>query len=230
MPQTFLNSLLAPLALRRLLIGVAVVALLALAPAIVGADHSNHGANGVGHQGSNDHDDDDDSPGQGHGQGQGHSNSHSHYHNHGSGHGHDHHHDHKKKKKLKIKFNRNLAFGRVGGDANGAGKVTINPATGAKIVTGLAFNFGGNHSPARLEIKGEKNAYIIVTFPDSVRLIGRPGGARARLHDFKTQPSGLLQLNHNGQLDLKIGGTLNIAAGQPAARYRGRFRVEVEYQ
>jgi len=136
----------------------------------------------------------------------------------------------KKKKKLKLKVKSRLEFGTVASDIAVPGTVIINASTGSKTVTGGAIDFGGHHRRIKLQIKGERYSIVYVTLPSSIRLKQKHGHGTALVDGFTLNQSNPLNLGHDGKETVYVGAIMHLNANQPAAKYRGRVDIEVDYQ
>lgn len=108
-----------------------------------------------------------------------------------------------------------------------AGTVTLSP-TGARSATGGLFL--GNLSPigaAAFTVNGAANATYAILLPASITMTG-PAGTML-LSPFTSTPGGSGQLSVSGTQQLRIGGTLNVAANQPDGNYAGTFSVTTVY-
>lgn len=132
-------------------------------------------------------------------------------------------------KPITIVLQDDLAFGSVAGDGSETGAVTVDAATGAKSVSGGAFDFGGVHARARFLVSGEKNTAYIITLPNSVT--ATDGGAGTTTIDtFASDPSGTGSFPGNGRDTMFVGATMNLGVAQSAGSYSGVYSVIVEYQ
>ncbi len=109
-------------------------------------------------------------------------------------------------------------FGSVAGDADLAGTAIIPSGANSKSVTGGAFDFGGTVRRGRFRLRGPNNSSYTCTLPSSVTLSS--GGNTIVVDNIvssKPLPSG--NLNNKGRSNHRIGGTLQVAAGQAAGNY-----------
>ena len=113
---------------------------------------------------------------------------------------------------------RDFVFGSLAGDADLAGTATIPTNANTKSVAGGAFDFGGTVRRGRFRLNGPANSSYTCTLPSSVTLSS--GGNTIVVDNIvssKPLPSG--NLNNNGRSNHRIGGTLQVAAGQAAGNY-----------
>ena len=113
---------------------------------------------------------------------------------------------------------RDFVFGSLAGDADLAGTATIPTDVNTKSVAGGAFDFGGTVRRGRFRLNGPANSSYTCTLPSSVTLSS--GGNTIVVDNIvssKSLPSG--NLNGNGRSNHRIGGTLQVAAGQAAGNY-----------
>ena len=133
-------------------------------------------------------------------------------------------------KPISISPQDDLAFGRVAGDVATTGAVSVSAATGAKSVSGGAFDFGGVHARARFIVSGDKNTAYIITLPSSITATDSGGPGSTTIDNFASNPSGTGVFPGNGRDTLFVGATMNLGVGQSAGSYSGVFSVIVEYQ
>ncbi|MDR3682758.1 MAG: DUF4402 domain-containing protein [Geothrix sp.] len=109
-----------------------------------------------------------------------------------------------------------------------AGTVVLTP-TGARSATGgVTLASGGLVGPATFTVTGDAAATYAITLPSSITLNGA-GGATLTVSPVASTPSATGLLDGTGQQTLAVGGTLNVAANQPAGAYSGTFNVTVAY-
>ncbi len=122
----------------------------------------------------------------------------------------------------RVKLDFNMAFGSAAGDADQLGTV-VESTAGAKSVTGGATDFGGLDAAAQFNVRttiaGET---LTCTLPGSITLAGP--GAPMTLDTFTTNPL-LSNIMPAGQdkIDVNIGATVHLAAGQADGSYSGTF-------
>ncbi len=117
-----------------------------------------------------------------------------------------------------------LEYGSAAGDADLAGTVVISP-TAAKTVTGGAFDFGGFHQPAKFQVKTQNDGESYsCTLPGSITLTS---GANTMTLDTFTTSHPLVGSMDPGSnnLNMFIGATVHLAAGQAAGNYSGSFTL-----
>jgi len=128
-----------------------------------------------------------------------------------------------------VSESRSLLFGKIAGDVNGAGTVTINPATGAKTVTGYVFDMGQNDRPGKFVVSGPKNAWVIITLPSTAIVARNNGSETMTMRNFTSSPpAGMARLNNKGKLDIFVGATIDVAPGQRKGTYTGTFTISVD--
>jgi hypothetical protein len=121
-----------------------------------------------------------------------------------------------------------LSFGSLIPSAT-AGTVKIDPTTDARTSTGGVTVAGGTPSAARFVALGLINIYSNITLPTSITL-NRTGGGAAMIVDAITTNGPATRLfPGTAILDVRIGGTLNVAANQQVGDYAGQFNVTVVY-
>jgi hypothetical protein len=110
-----------------------------------------------------------------------------------------------------------------------AGTVIINPTTDARTATGGVTVAGGSPSAAKFVALGLLNIYSNVTLPTSITLARNGGGASMTVSAITTNGPAARVFPGTSILDVRIGGTLNVAANQQAGDYSGQFSVTVVY-
>lgn len=123
-----------------------------------------------------------------------------------------------------------LNFGSIVRPAGGSQTVTIDPATGARSITGGG---GGGGSPARATylLRGEGGLAISVSQDESMTLnrIGGGGAIPVTLTHttFPTLLSG--STGAEGSATFHTGGWFTISPGTPMGEYSGSFATTVSY-
>lgn len=115
-----------------------------------------------------------------------------------------------------------LDFGRVLPSAT-AGTMTLSPDGDLRCSGGVVCDPRGN--PARFRVTGSDDL-ISIGVSDRVSLAG-PAGETVDLQPLLSTPQ--LRLS-GGAGELRVGGTLAIAANQPPGRYAGRYFLDLQYQ
>ena len=128
---------------------------------------------------------------------------------------------------LEITKNVDLAFGNIAAGPI-AGTVTIATDGSRTGLGGVTLIAAGNvNSAAQFSIVGYPSATFGITLPTTIYL-----SDGTSLMSVDTFVSGLGQtstLDVNGQANLNVGATVNVAAGQYAGLYTGTFDVTVAY-
>jgi hypothetical protein len=110
-----------------------------------------------------------------------------------------------------------------------AGTVKIDPSTDARTTAGGVTVAGGAPSAARFVALGLVNIYSNVTLPTSITLDRTGGGGTMTVNAITTNGPATRLFPGTAILDVRVGGTLNVAANQPAGDYSGQFNVTVVY-
>ena len=119
---------------------------------------------------------------------------------------------------------RDMEFGSVAGDADLAGTATIPTDANTKSVAGGAFDFGGNVVRGRFRLNGPANSSYDCTLPSSRTLTS--GGNTIVVDNIVSTKSMSGNLNNNGRKNHRIGGTLQVAAGQAAGNYTATMTMD----
>lgn len=143
---------------------------------------------------------------------------------------------------LSVAKQADLDFGKVAETA--AGTVVLTPSeTPTCTVTGGVAHYG-ICQPAVFEGYGQSGRTVRIKLPPSGTLtITNPGGATMQITNMVLDGSPELVSAGNGNgfrryvinsadglFDFRVGGTLNVAAGQAAGVYSATFNVEVAYE
>ena len=127
----------------------------------------------------------------------------------------------------KLRQRLDMAFGSAAGDADVAGTVVISTG-GAKSVTGGATDFGGVDSQGQFELQSDNEGESLnCTLPGSITVTS--GGNTMTVDTFTSNPL-LSNIMPSGEdkIDVDIGATAHLAAGQAAGNYSGSFTFTCE--
>jgi spore coat protein U-like protein len=129
-----------------------------------------------------------------------------------------------------INLTRDLDFGSLI-IATTAGRATVNPRTDVRTRTGgVTLAPGGTPGAARFVVSGTPSRPVQVTLGTRPTLT-RSGGTETMTMTAMTMNGGINRtLTAAGTLDLRVGGTLAVAANQVAGVYAGTFTVTVDYR
>ena len=128
---------------------------------------------------------------------------------------------------LRVDIETQLDFSRVAVGAMG-GAVELDPASGARRLSGAIVDLGGFPVTGVVTVRGEPGAEVRVILPATVDLEGDHGRS-ARVTGLVTNLAPAPRLGADGRLQFRFGGRLQIA-GIDDGDYRGRIPVTVEYQ
>ncbi|MCH6590185.1 MAG: DUF4402 domain-containing protein, partial [Proteobacteria bacterium] len=110
-------------------------------------------------------------------------------------------------------------FGFLAGDADLAGTATIPINVDAKTVAGGAFDFGGTVISGKFGLRGPGgSSYDCILIPGSVITLSS-GGNTINVDSLGTLFPLSGNLSSKGKRNIKMGGTLQVAAGQAAGNY-----------
>lgn len=109
--------------------------------------------------------------------------------------------------------------------------VAENPTTDAHVTALVNQEGSQDPGPATFRVTGDKNLYYTITLPTSATVTTFDVVAPPMTVDnFVCNIGSTGQLKYGlGQQYFAVGGTLHIAANQPAAYYSGLFPVTVAY-
>lgn len=123
---------------------------------------------------------------------------------------------------------RDLEFGRLISGTT-AGTVVINPTTDARTTTGGVTAAGGAPQAAQFYTYGTANLTLQVTRGPLPVLARAGGGATMNVTQLTLNGPTTRFLTAAGLLDLRVGGTLAVAANQLDGTYSGNFNITVTY-
>ncbi len=131
---------------------------------------------------------------------------------------------------ITINLTRDLDFGRLIIAATN-GRATVNPRTDVRTRTGgVTLAPGGTPGAARFVVAGTPSRPVQVTL-GPVPTLTRSGGTETMAMTAMSMNGGVNRtLTAAGVLDLRVGGTLAVAANQVPGIYAGSFTVTVDYR
>lgn len=121
-----------------------------------------------------------------------------------------------------------LDFGRMAAGPT-AGTVVVDPLTDARVVTGGVVAVGGVPDAAQFLTYGTAGSVLQVTRGALPVLTRVGGGATMTVTQLVLNGPVLRVVNPAGVLDLRVGGTLAVAANQADGTYAGTFDLTVTY-
>jgi hypothetical protein len=131
-------------------------------------------------------------------------------------------------KPLSIVKLRDLDFGRLAAGTT-AGTVVIDPTTDARSTTGGVLAAGGTPLAAQFYTYATGNQTLQVTRGALPVLNRAGGGATMNVTQLTLNGPVLRVIGAAGLLDLRVGGTLAVAATQLDGNYSGTFDITVTY-
>lgn len=130
-------------------------------------------------------------------------------------------------KPLSLLKTRDLDFGTIGTTA-AAGTITIDADTDAASGTGGAVPGGRSQAAQFLTFGGPRQNIVINR--GALPMLNRVGGGATMAVTGLTLNGPVNRfLNSAGVLDLRVGGTITVAANQQAGSYSGTFQIVVTY-
>jgi hypothetical protein len=121
---------------------------------------------------------------------------------------------------------RNLAFGKIAGDHDLSGTVTISPS-GAKSTSGGIFNQGGTARAAQFRVTGSARREITIILPSSFTM--KVNGKMIEVTNLTHDCGHPCTIAKNGRRDVNVGGKATLSANQGAGNYSGTFSFTVIY-
>jgi hypothetical protein len=120
-----------------------------------------------------------------------------------------------------------LAFGQVvPSEASGAVVITANGGSTTRTTTGGTSVLPGPFGASVFFVTGETGSPVTVVLPTSILVNAGPNNMT--VDTFQSSPPSPYNQPGGGQF-LSVGGTLHVAANQPAGNYSGTFDVSVNY-
>ena len=120
-----------------------------------------------------------------------------------------------------------LNFGSIAPGAS-AVSVAVSPSGGLTCPTGVVCS-GAVNAPT-FNITGAANATVQVTFANASETLSDGSSDTMTASSFLTNlPSDVATLNAGGTASFTVGGSLAVAASQPAGSYNGTLTVNVAY-
>jgi Domain of unknown function (DUF4402) len=123
---------------------------------------------------------------------------------------------------------RDLDFGRLASGTT-AGTVVIDPNTDGRTTTGGVLAAGGTPLAAQFYTFATGNQTLQVTRGPLPVLSRAGGGATMNVTQLTLNGPVVRVINAAGLLDLRVGGTLAVAANQLDGTYSGNFDITVTY-
>lgn len=126
---------------------------------------------------------------------------------------------------MAITKNIDLRFGQVAVSAVTAGTITIGTDNSVSTSGAEVQAMGGTTSAASFGVTGTNDAVYTISCPATINLTG---GGPAMLVTLTRTPAGATStLSATGTATIIVGGTLSVAAGQPAGLYENDTDLDV---
>lgn len=125
-----------------------------------------------------------------------------------------------------ISTSANLAFGRF--VAAGGGAVTVG-ISGVRVRSGSLILLPSASAAAAFRITGNDNKSTILTLPPDGAVSLVSGAHQMALTGFSSSLPGGAVIGQ-GQQNVTVGATLQVAPNQAPGNYAGAFQVIIEYQ
>lgn len=129
---------------------------------------------------------------------------------------------------LSVVKTADLEFGSLIATA-AAGKAIVDPVTDARVVSGgVIAAAGATPSAAVFVTAGAPDKIVKINFPNSITI---SNGAQTMLVSPVTTDGNknVRQFRGDGTVEIRIAGTLNVAANQAPGAYTGTFVFTVDY-
>jgi hypothetical protein len=120
----------------------------------------------------------------------------------------------------------NLEFGTVSA-GSAAGSVIVDSRGKRSSTGGVVINPNETFTPARFVIQGKPNGSFTVSLPTQVELTDTTGNTIAVNNIRSNMQNG--RLDNAGELELTVGGQINLDANQSSGDYSGILVVELNY-
>ena len=132
------------------------------------------------------------------------------------------------RKPIHIEVDSLLDFSTAAHGETGAGAIEVDPATGARRVSGGLIGFGGPALRGTVRITGQPFAAVRIEIPKLMAMTSTMG-AKATITGITTTLPPNPVIGSNGQLNFSFGGRMIVADGA-AGDFRGRFAIFADYQ
>lgn len=119
-----------------------------------------------------------------------------------------------------------LEFGKVS-VSGAAGTVEITPDGSRYATGGAAVDPADHFSPATFVIQGRPNESFAVQLPDSLDIFDNNGNKIVVGNFSSNSQQG--SLGPSGDMEIMIGGKLNLDPNQPTGSYSGTLVIDVHY-
>ena len=116
------------------------------------------------------------------------------------------------------------------------GKVSASGAAGSVVITydgnryatgGAAVDPADRFTPASFIIQGRPNETFTVQLPDKIELFDQNGN-KITVENFQTNTENA-NLSPSGDIEINVGGKLNLDPNQPSGSYNGTLVIDVYY-
>lgn len=128
---------------------------------------------------------------------------------------------------MNLSIQSDINFGRIVVINTGNGQILMDPATGAKMVSGELQDLGGMAFSGHAVISGKPFKSVRIEFPSTVTLSGGTG-TTAQLTDLSTNLPAFPLIGSDGTLAFDFSGTLRTSS-PGGGNLRGSFRIRVFY-
>lgn len=120
-----------------------------------------------------------------------------------------------------------LEFGEFSAGAGG-GTIIVGANGNQRYGNGnVALRGASTAQPAKFLVTGQKNAAYTVNVPSNIILSDNNGHQMAINRLLLSDNAG--KLDHTGQQELRIGGSLQVGSEQPVGLYQGMMSVSLDY-
>lgn len=124
---------------------------------------------------------------------------------------------------------QDLDFGSL--SVNGAGTATINPVTNVQTLTNGLQRVAGSPHAAEFRINSNRSAIFFIRIPTNPIVLRNSSNQAATMTvtNWTLDGSQLRIKVGSGSILFRVGGRLNVNAGQAEGQYLGSFEVTAEY-
>jgi hypothetical protein len=130
---------------------------------------------------------------------------------------------------LSVEKVEDLDFGYLA--VTSAGTAVINPDTNVMTTTGGVVALGGSRHAALFAGSSNRSSVVVnIKIPNQPITLTRVGGTQTMtVSNFTLQGQSKRTIAAQSSFTFRVGGTLNVAAGQAEGVYTGTFDVTVQY-
>jgi hypothetical protein len=129
---------------------------------------------------------------------------------------------------LDVEIRTKLDFSRATVAGSAGGKISVDPHSGNRSVSGDVVDLGGSALAGAAIVRGQPGRAIRIDMPASIRMTSASGGA-IEIVNLRTNLPSAPRLDSYGKLEFTFGGDL-LVRGNISGSFRGRIPITAEYE